>query len=292
MSPREIKNLAASIRQQLLNLAHERDEVFQLTLTRFGLERLLYRLSRSEHADRFLLKGAMLFSAWSEVPYRSTRDLDLAGTGDAEPDQVQTFFEDLCRLAVEPDGLELRPDTIRVEEIREPSEYAGVRVRLDGYLGTARIPLQVDIGFGDVVTPAPSKITYPTLLDLPAPELLAYPPATVVSEKFQAMVALGIANTRMKDFYDVWMLAQEIELDSAELADAIQATFNRRSTPLPDDLPIALREEYWDSRHREWNAFLRKNRLPEQVSLGEVGRRLIEFIEPALNAARQSAKGR
>lgn len=292
MSPREIKNLAASIRQQLLNLAHERDEVFQLTLTRFGLERLLYRLSRSEHADRFLLKGAMLFSAWSEVPYRSTRDLDLAGTGDAKPDQVHTFFEDLCRLAVEPDGLELRPDTIRVEEIREPSEYAGVRVRLDGYLGTARIPLQVDIGFGDVVTPAPSKITYPTLLDLPAPELLAYPPATVVSEKFQAMVALGIANTRMKDFYDVWMLAQEIELDPAELADAIQATFNRRSTPLPDDLPIALREEYWDSRHREWNAFLRKNRLPEQVSLGEVGRRLIEFIEPALNAARQSAKGR
>lgn len=292
MSPREIKNLAASIRQQLLNLAHERDEVFQLTLTRFGLERLLYRLSRSEHADRFLLKGAMLFSAWSEVPYRSTRDLDLAGSGDAEPDQVHTVFEGLCRLAVEPDGLELRPDTIRVEEIREPSEYAGVRVRLDGYLGTARIPLQVDIGFGDVVTPAPSRITYPTLLDLPAPELLAYPPATVVSEKFQAMVALGIANTRMKDFYDVWMLAQEIELDAAELADAIQATFDRRSTPLPDDLPIALREEYWDSRHREWDAFLRKNRLPEEVSLGEVGRRLIEFIEPALNAARQRAKGR
>ena len=292
MSPREIKNLAASIRQQLLNLAHERDEVFQLTLTRFGLERLLYRLSRSKHRDRFLLKGAMLFSAWSEVPYRSTRDLDLAGSGDAEPDHVHSFFEDLCRLAVEPDGLELRPDTIRVEEIREPSEYAGVRVRLDGYLGTARIPLQVDIGFGDVVTPAPSKITYPTLLDLPAPELLAYPPATVVSEKFQAMVALGIANTRMKDFYDVWMLSREIELDPAELADAIQATFNRRSTPLPDDLPIALREEFWDTRHREWNAFLRKNRLPEQVSLGEVGRRLIEFIEPALNAARQRAKGR
>ena len=292
MSPREIKNLAASIRQQLLNLAHERDEVFQLTLTRFGLERLLYRLSRSKQAERFLLKGAMLFSAWSEVPYRSTRDLDLAGSSDAEPDHVHAVFEALCRLEVEPDGLELRPGTIRVEEIREPSEYAGVRVRLDGYLGTARIPLQVDIGFGDVVTPAPSKITYPTLLDLPAPELLAYPPATVVSEKFQAMVALGIANTRMKDFYDVWMLAREIELDPAELADAIHATFNRRGTPLPDDLPIALREEYWDTRHREWNAFLRKNRLPEQISLGEVGRRLIEFIEPALHAARLRAKGR
>jgi predicted nucleotidyltransferase component of viral defense system len=290
MSERRVKNLSASIRQRLLNLAGARDEDFQLTLTRFGLERLLYRLSRSRHVDRFLLKGAMLFSVWSTEVYRPTRDLDLAGSGDSNPDHVKDLFDDLCRIDVEPDGLEFPPESIRVHKIREPSEYMGVRVRLEGRMHTTRIPLQVDIGFGDAVTPEPTQITYPTLLDLPAPRLRAYPPETVVAEKFQAMVILGIANTRMKDFYDLWMLAKECDFDRAQLASAITATFERRKTPLPDGLPIALQQEFWHSKDSEWSAFLKKSGLGEGIQLKDVIQRLTDFIEPALDESRQRGR--
>ncbi len=280
------KNLSASVRQRLLNLARDRDEEFQLTLTRFGLERLLYRLSRSEHADRFLLKGAMLFAVWSENVYRSTRDLDLAGSGESSLDHIRILFGDLCQLEVEPDGLDLSPESLRVQVIREPSDYTGVRVRLKGRMGSTRIPLQVDIGFGDVVTPEPTEITYPTLLDLPAPTLRAYPPETVVAEKLQAMVVLGIANTRMKDFYDLSALAKEFAFDRALLARAIKATFERRKTPLPDGLPIAFQEEFWTSKEAEWGAFLTKSRLPGDLRLKDVVLRLTEFMQPALEVAR------
>ncbi len=290
MSGRRVKNLSASIRQRLLNLARARDEDFQLTLTRFGLERLLYRLSRSRHADRFLLKGAMLFSVWSEEVYRPSRDLDLAGSGDSNPDHIRELFDDVCRIDVEPDGLEFPPESIRVHKIREPSEYMGVRVRLEGRMHTTRIPLQVDIGFGDAVTPEPTEITFPTLLDLPAPRLRAYPPETVVAEKFQAMVVLGIANTRMKDFYDLWMLAKEFDFDRAQLASAIAATFERRKTPLPDGLPIAFQQEFWSSKDSEWSAFLKNSGLGEGIQLKEVVQRLAEFIEPALDEARQRGR--
>lgn len=286
------KNLSASVRQRLLNLARDRDEEFQLTLTRFGLERLLYRLSRSEHADQFLLKGAMLFAVWTEDAYRSTRDLDLAGSGESSLDHIRTLFADLCQVEVEPDGLDLSPESLRVQAIREPSDYAGVRVRLEGRMGSTRIPLQVDIGFGDVVTPEPTEITYPTLLDLPAPTLRAYPPETVVAEKLQAMVVLGIANTRMKDFYDLSTLAKDFAFDRALLARAITATFERRKTPLPDGLPIAFQEEFWTSKEPEWGAFLKKSRLPEDLRLKDVVLRLTEFIQPALEEARRLGRVR
>ena len=292
MSERRLKNLSASIRQRLLNLARARDEDFQLTLTRFGLERLLYRLSRSAYADQFLLKGAMLFSVWSKEVYRPTRDLDLAGSGDSSLDHIRELFEDVCRIAVEPDGLELPPESIRVHKIREPSEYIGVRVRLEGRMHTTRIPLQIDIGFGDAVTPEPTEITYPTLLDLPAPTLRAYRRETVVAEKFQAIVVLGIANTRMKDFYDLCMLAKEFDFDRAQLARAIAATFERRKTPLPDGLPIAFQQEFWSSKESEWSAFLKKDSLVQAIQLEDVVQRLTEFIGPALNEARQRGRVR
>jgi predicted nucleotidyltransferase component of viral defense system len=275
------------VRQKLLNLARESGEDFQLTLTRFGLERLLYRLSCSEHADRFLLKGAMLFSVWSKEVYRSTRDLDLAASGDSSLDYIRELFNELCHIEVEPDGLEFSPESIRLREIREPSEYMGVRVRLEARIGTARIPLQVDLGFGDVVTPQPAEIAYPTLLDLPAPKLRAYPPETVVAEKLHAMVVLGIANTRMKDFYDLWTLAKELDFDRALLATAIAATFERRKTPLPEGLPTAFQEEFSSARETEWRAFLGRGRLGEGTRLRDVVSRLAEFIEPVLEEVRR-----
>ena len=212
MTGQKGKNTAVSVRDRLLKLARQRGEDFQLILTRYGLERILYRLSQSEHCNQFILKGAMLFSLWSTETHRPTRDVDLLGFGESDEATLQQIFSDLCRVPVEDDGLLFLADSIRVESIRDATEYGGVRVTLLGYLADARIPVQADIGFGDVVTPEPEQIEYPTLLEYPAPSLRAYPRETVVAEKYQALVNLGIANSRMKDFYDLWIMLVSLTL--------------------------------------------------------------------------------
>jgi hypothetical protein len=256
-------NLAASVRQRLLNIARDRRTDFQLVLIRYAIERLLYRLSRSVHKDRFLLKGAMLFSAWSDQPFRPTRDLDFLGQGDGTVAAVEKAAKEICRIAVEDDGLEFLGDTIEGEEIREDQEYRGVRLRFEARLAGARIPMQIDVGFGDAVTPAPETIDYPVLLDLPAPRIRAYPREVVVAEKYQAMVVLGIANSRMKDFFDLWMLASVFDFEGSRMSGAIEATFERRKTPLPSSPPLALTEDFYGNAAKQvqWSAFLRKGRL-------------------------------
>ena len=206
------KDVAASVRQRLLNLSKDSGEDFNLFLTRYGLERMLFRLSQSEWREQFLLKGAMLFVLWHDVPHRPTRDADFLGFVDPEIDEIRNIFQSLCNLDVDDDGLIFDPESIRVEEIRENNAYEGIRVKLTGELEKANIVLQIDIGFGDVVTPEPIEIVYPTLLDQKSPRLKAYPVYTVIAEKFEAMVKLGIINTRMKDFYDLWILAQNLNL--------------------------------------------------------------------------------
>ena len=198
-------------------LAREQKEDFSIVLTRYGLERLLYRLSQSAHRDRFVLKGAMLFQLWSGHPHRPTRDLDLLGHGSPDPERFEGIFRDICRQNVEDDGLEFQSDSVRAESMKEDEEYQGLRLKLVSRLGNARIPIQIDIGFGDAVTPEPDEVIYPTLLDGPAPTLKAYPRETVVAEKFQAMVMLGIANSRMKDFYDLWILMRQFEFSGPAL---------------------------------------------------------------------------
>ncbi len=201
------KNLPASVRQRLLNLSKERGQPFDLVLVRYGIERLLYRLSCSPYAEKFLLKGAMLFVVWGEDAPRTTRDLDLLGFGPADETEVKANFVDLAGLDVEPDGLEFLPASVAVAPIREDARYSGIRVTLEARLAQARIPLQVDIGYGDAVTPAPAEVDFPPLLDFPAPRLRAYPYYTVMAEKLEAAVLLGAANTRMKDFFDLWYLS-------------------------------------------------------------------------------------
>ena len=286
-------NLAASVRQRLLNLAKERRADFQLILIQYGIERLLYRLSRSLHKDRFLLKGAMLFSVWSEEPFRSTRDVDLLGEGDSSVASVHKTFEEICRTAVEDDGVQFLVDTIRGEEIRDDQEYHGVRLRFEGLLAGARIPIQIDIGFGDAVAPPPEIIEYPVMLDSPAPRLRVYPREVVVAEKFHAMVIRGIANSRMKDFYDVWILASMFEFAGPRLSDAIAATFERRNTTLPSDPPLALTEEFHNDagKQTQWNAFLRKGRLKVQErDFGKVMSLLRDFLMPPSLALVQKKK--
>jgi predicted nucleotidyltransferase component of viral defense system len=260
-----VKNVAGSIHQRLLNLSRERGDDFNMILIRFAAERLLYRLSVSEYSDQFILKGAMLFAVWSKSPHRSTRDLDFLATGAPDPARFQNLFESLCRILLPDDGLRYDPKTIRLEEIREPDEYKGFRIRMKAYLGEVPISVQADIGFGDVVTPDSRIIEYPTLLDLPTPKLQAYPPETVVAEKFHTMVKLGIANSRMKDFYDVYVLSRLFRFDQKQLSSAIKATFKRRRTKIPEGQPFSLSNEFADDKVKsaQWNAFIKKNSVQD-----------------------------
>lgn len=280
------RNLAASVRERLRTAAAARKEEFQLILTRYGLERLLYRLCRSSHADLFILKGAMLFQLWSDQPHRPTRDVDLLGRGDNSVEGIAQAFRDVCVQTVEPDGLSFHAESIRVERIKEDQEYEGLRVHCEARLENARIALRIDVGFGDAVTPAAARIRYPTLLDFPAPELRAYRRETVIAEKFQAMVALGIANSRMKDFYDLWVLARGFAFHGPILSRAIRATFRRRKTALPVQAPLALTTEFHDDvgKRKQWEAFVRKSKLNAGVGLEQVVAVLREFLTPPVQA--------
>lgn len=291
MSKEKPSNIVASIRQRLLNLARERGEEFQLVLTHYALERLLYRLSKSPHADDFLLKGAMLFQLWTGQSHRSTLDLDLAGKGEDTVTRYETIVREVCALDVEADGLAFLPERIRGEQIREEQRYAGVRIHGVATLGTARIALQIDIGFGDVVTPFPMQITYPSLLNLSAAVLRAYPKETVIAEKYEAMVSLGVANSRMKDFYDVWFLSLESEFDGQDLANAVRATFRRRQTELPPQMPLALTPDFSSipTKQAQWRAFVRKGNLrTDAPDFGLVVGALADFLWPITQAAHTS----
>lgn len=281
------RNLAASVRQRLLNLARQRGEDFNFVLTLYGLERLLYRLGQSPYRTGFVLKGAMLLRAWSVSVHRPTRDLDLLGRGERTLARLEHIFADVWRLPAEDDGLELEPGSIRSEEIRGGQEYGGVRVTMTARLANARIPIQVDVGFGDVVTPGPAELAYPTLLDGPAPVLLAYPPETVVAEKLQAMVALGLANTRMKDFYDLWILSRSVAFSGDTLARAIGATFARRGTAIPAGDPEGLSAAFYEDpgKQRQWSAFLGRTGLAGQTPAFPVAADALRtFLLPPLRA--------
>ena len=269
------RNLAASIRARLKQRADAVKQDFNLTLTHYGLERLLYRLSISAHAPNYLLKGALLFSLWYDLPHRPTRDADLLGFGPDDIDSAVATFREICQIAVE-DGIAFDPASVKGAVIRKEADYGGVRIDLQAKLDGARIALQVDIGFGDAVTPAPEAISYPVLLDdLPAPQLRAYPKYTVVAEKFHAICLLGMTNTRMKDYFDLWVLLGENTLDQAELRRAIEATFNRRKMAMPTSLPAGLSDAFAADtiKQAQWNAFLKKNRL-DLVALADVVTRL------------------
>ncbi len=290
MTPAKKQNTGHSVFQRLLNHAKTHGEDFNLLLLRYGVERLLYRLSISPHADRFVLKGASLFLAWKVQHYRVTKDADLLGLGSADAEHLVGIFKELCQaVSDDVDVIEFMPDTVRAVPIREEQEYGGIRVTLVGLLHQARIPLQVDIGFGDVVTPGPERIEFPTLLGAPAPLLLAYPRYTMVAEKLEAMVRLGIANSRMKDFYDVWLLSRLFEFDGQTLCEAIRNTLRQRSTPLPGGLPMAFTDEFRKDAQKQtqWRAFVWKSKT-ENVSgnIDAVIDDLSAFLMPVIEAAR------
>ena len=276
----------ASILARLLNLAKQRGEDYNLVLNRFGLERLLSRMAVSRYADRFLLKGALLFSLWYDEPHRPTRDADLLGFGPADADTLVANFREIVAIGLD-DGIAFDPESVRATTIREEAGYGGIRLRLNGRINNVRLALQVDVGFGDAVTPPAETAVLPALLEgLDSPKLRVYPVYTVIAEKYQAMVTLGLANTRMKDFYDLAAIARRSELDGAVLARALRATFERRGTPLPQELPVALTAEFGNSaaKRQQWQGFLRKSRLSD-TDLDETVALIATLLWPATQVA-------
>ena len=282
---RRLANPAASARDRLYNLAQQRGVEFQLLLSEFAIERLLYRLASSSHRDLFILKGAMLFKLWDAASHRATWDLDLLGRGTNTIAAVVAVFKDLCGVTT-PDGIVFDPFSVKGEEIKAEDEYAGVRVLLVARLAEARIPVQVDVGFGDAVVPDPTWQAYPTLLDHQPPRILVYPREVVVAEKLEAMLKLGVTNSRMKDFYDVHFLASRFSFEGPRLAKAVRATLGRRGTPIPKTTPLVLTPEFLSAPERQvqWRAFLRRGRLGASPVGAALAERLQAFLEPVLGA--------
>jgi hypothetical protein len=280
------KDLAASVRARLLNIAKAQGVDFNQVLVRFALERMLYRLGQSAHADRFLLKGALLFTLWYDMPHRATRDADLLGFGASDLASVAQTFRDIAGMAVD-DGIRFDPASVKAEEIRKDAGYAGARVVIGADIAKARCKTQIDVGFGDAVTPGPVDAVYPVLIaDLPAPRLRTYPVYTVVSEKLHAIAILGMTNTRLKDYLDLSVLLSRETLDADMLGRAIVATFTRRATVVPRLPPVGLSDQFANdpSRQALWQAFLRKNDMDPRP-LAEVVALLSARLAPAMQRA-------
>lgn len=277
-----------SVRQRLLNISRDKKEDFQLILIRFALERFLFRLSKSKYADQFILKGAFLFLIWAKQRYRPTRDLDLLGFGDSSSERITRIFQDICNTKVEQDGLLFDVKSISVSQIREAQEYGGQRVKLIALLGNARIPLQIDIAFGDAITPNVHEVDFPSMLEMSKPRVYAYPKETVVAEKLQSIVYLGMQNSRMKDFFDLLWFSKLFAFEGPVLIKAIKATFKRRNTDIPSQIPIALSDEFSldQIKQIQWKAFLNKNGIIElSENLTAIIDKLREFLLPPLYAA-------
>ncbi|HSU53024.1 MAG TPA: nucleotidyl transferase AbiEii/AbiGii toxin family protein [Candidatus Dormibacteraeota bacterium] len=282
MKPKAPRNIAASHRAKLLNLAQERGEGFQFFLGRWVSERFLFRLGRSAHRDQFILKGAMMFVAWDGKLHRPTQDVDLLGYGNPELAEVARRIREICAEAVD-DGIVFDLEAIRSEKIREDAEYEGVRVRVPASLDGARVLLQVDIGFGDLVEPPAAQLTFPVLLPLDPPIVRGYSPETVIAEKFQAMVVLGIGDSRMKDFFDLWTLARTHNFRLYPLHRSVRQTFERRRTPFPTAAPVALTDVFLldENKQTQWKGFGNRSGL-ELPTLRAVGAVIEEFVRPIL----------
>jgi predicted nucleotidyltransferase component of viral defense system len=287
MAKDEPRNTSASIRQRLLNHSTAIKTDPNLVLIWYGLERFLYRLSVSTHSERFVLKGAMLFRLWGGENFRSTKDLDLEGFLQDEAEVVREVFASICAQPVEDDGLVFDASSVKVTEIRGTQEYGGFRVLLTAKLGTAVLHLQIDVGFGDAITPTPAITEFPSILSQSRPRIRVYPRETVVAEKFEAMVQLGMTNSRMKDYYDLWFMSSHFEFEGPTLAAAMRATFERRGTVIPRLSPIALTVEYAADRNhvRQWAAFSKSLGVEATPGLGVVIDKISEFVLPPAIAA-------
>lgn len=278
------RNIPASVRQRILNRAKSDRRPFNELLQYYAMERFLYRLSQSAHADRFILKGALMLRVWRSPELRPTMDIDMLGRTSNKEADIIAQIRDILSMDVEADGLAFDADSIQAERITEDADYEGIRIRFRGALDSARINMQVDIGFGDVVYPEPEKSELPTMLDSSAPRLLCYSRESSIAEKFEAMVKLGVLNSRMKDFYDIWLLSRQFDFDGAKLAEAIRLTFERRGTALPTEIE-AFTEPFIDAKQIQWTTFWKRLQQDHvSVSFREVTTAVDGFLAPVVAA--------
>ncbi|MBT3321347.1 MAG: nucleotidyl transferase AbiEii/AbiGii toxin family protein [Anaerolineae bacterium] len=278
------KNSSASIHNRLLNKARASERPFNDLLQYYAIERFLYRLSQSSYKDKFILKGALAFFIWGIPLRRSTRDIDLLGFTSNEIENIIKIAQEICEVQVAPDGIYFDTETIKGALIKEDADYEGVRLQFLGYLGKARIKMQIDIGFSDKVFPKAVLSEYPTLLSLPAPQLHNYSQESVIAEKFQAMVYLGKINSRMKDFYDIWFLTHHFDFDGKILQEAISQTFEHRSTEISKEPHIVFSKDFIEAKQRQWESFLKRSRIESPpVDFQEVIQRLDIFLTPITN---------
>ena len=284
MSKAKPKNIAASVRQKLLNLSHKQGEPFEQVAISYALERMLYRLSLSSRADRFILKGAILFRYWLPELRRPTLDMDLLGLGFHDVEEVLSVFKEALSLPVPDDGLIFDGDTLQGSFIREGNQYHGVRVQLQSWLTTAKLSLQFDIGFGDAVLPKPIMMDLPPLLSFPSARIAAYSRYSTVTEKFQAMTTLALRNSRMKDYFDIWILSQHFSFDGGTLREALEATFSRRNTPMPSEMPVGLSAEFGEAtdKQAQWRGFLRRIGSKEDAPFPVIVKEIAAFLGPIL----------
>lgn len=289
---KEPRNLPASIHTRLRNIASSQGRLFQEILQYYGMERFLYRVASSKHANKFVLKGGLIFFAWKIDLRRPTIDIDFLGHTDNSTNNLIRIIGEICETKVEPDGLQFNTSTIQVDQIQEAAQYQGTRIRLVGNLGSVRIPMRIDISFADEVIPAEIEIEYPTLLDFPSPKMRGYTYESAIAEKLQAIVVLGSINSRMKDYFDIWLLSQEVEFDGLILQKAIETTFRHRKTEIPNDLPSGLSDEFARASQRQWAAFLRRPNLSlgEFNELNKVVEVLQELLQPILVASNENRK--
>jgi predicted nucleotidyltransferase component of viral defense system len=280
MSSQGIKNIAVSVRQRLLNQAKKDNRPFNELLQYYAMERFLYRLSKSPHAGCFILKGALMLKVWRSPVFRPTMDIDMLGRTSNDETNILEQVREILMTEVEPDGISFDSKTITSERITEDADYEGIRVRFIGQLGTAKVSMQIDIGFGDIVYPGPEEINFPTMLNFPEPKLICYSRESAIAEKFEAMVKLGEINSRMKDFYDIWLLLREFEFQGKKLAEAIRLTFQKRGTNFPYEI-VAFTTEFADLKQAQWEAFrkrLKQDNLP--TKFGEIASSVKGFLYP------------
>jgi predicted nucleotidyltransferase component of viral defense system len=288
MNGKTPKNIAASVRQRLLNKARHDKRPFNEMLQYFAIERFLFRLSRSSHAEKFILKGALMLRAWQAPLFRPTMDIDMLGRNTRnEIEKIIEQVREICQVSVDPeDGLKFETDKIVGERITEDANYEGVRIRFVALLETARIPMQIDIGFGDVIVPGPQEAILPTILDFPPPQLLGYSLESAIAEKFEAMVKLGELNSRMKDFYDIWLLSRQFDFMGDRLKAAISETLKNRGTKLPAEI-AAFSDSFFSMKSGQWQAFRRRlgqENIPGDFA--EIIRQVEIFLEPIVESIR------
>ena len=287
---KDIRNIQVSIRSQLQNKARETNHPFSEILQYYGMERFLYRLSRSKYADKFILKGALMFSVWEVTDIQTTLDIDFLASYDNQITTIEKVIKNVCKIPVTPDGLMFDLVTVKGQKIKEASDYEGVRVKFRGFLDRSRIIMQVDVAFGDIIYPKQKTIDYPVILDLPKPRLKCYPAESVVSEKFESMVKLGLLNSRMKDFFDIWLIMRQFDFDGSKLIEALKRTFIHRKTLLTEKKSLFAGEIYDEKsdRHTLWKAFLKKGDIKHApAKLNGTAKSIENFLIGPLDAIKK-----